>query len=183
MAKKSVEAKEQKPKEEEEEEVYQERAIEKPEPQTKWRLGRYFWGLLFVLIGALALLANFNVVDIYLGNLWYLWPLAVIALGVSLLRFRGIWWKIVSILFLLFSLGLIAWVVVDESSVDRFDRAGDSAKQVQEIAYDSAVALFDLTIKAKRHQFTRRFLWWGQCVCYCQTERNIYAIKNRFNAR
>lgn len=145
MAKKSAEAKEQAPKEDAE---YQQPDTKKPEPQTKWRLGRYFWGLLFVLIGTLALLANFNVVDIYLGNLWYLWPLAVIALGVSLLRFRGIWWKIVSILFLLFSLGLIAWVVVDESSVDRFDRAGDSAKQVQEIAYDSAVALFDLTIKA-----------------------------------
>ena len=49
---------------------------------------RLFAGLVVIALGAIALLDNFNIVRI--GNVWPLWPLILIAVGLAkLLRPRG----------------------------------------------------------------------------------------------
>ncbi|MBL8160082.1 hypothetical protein JNJ66_06525 [Candidatus Saccharibacteria bacterium] len=51
--------------------------------------GAIFWGLLLILLGGLALLHNFSVVSVDFGNLLRLWPLLLVAAGVSMLSLRG----------------------------------------------------------------------------------------------
>jgi predicted membrane protein len=46
------------------------------------------WALALILIGTLALLDGFDVIDLW-GGLWRLWPLILIFWGISLLRKRG----------------------------------------------------------------------------------------------
>ncbi|HOP06164.1 MAG TPA: DUF5668 domain-containing protein [candidate division Zixibacteria bacterium] len=46
------------------------------------RRSAMFWGLLLVLLGILMLLDQFNIIR---GDMWdYFWPLAIIALGISM---------------------------------------------------------------------------------------------------
>lgn len=75
-----------------------------------WSLGKLFWGLLFVVIGGLLLLDNFNVIEVDLGQVWRLWPLLIVFGGVSLLSVRGALWRLVAIV--LTVLALVAVVVV-----------------------------------------------------------------------
>lgn len=64
-----------------------------PEPTRaqpkKWRLGSVFWGLLFMLVGGLLLLDNFNIVSVNFANLWQLWPVLIIVAGASMLSLRS----------------------------------------------------------------------------------------------
>lgn len=69
--------------------------------------GNIFWGLLFVLLGALFLLQNFNVMAIDLSNLWRLWPIFIVAAGVSMLSFRGWLGTILASVFVALTLGLV----------------------------------------------------------------------------
>lgn len=46
------------------------------------RSGSIFWGIFLMALGALLLLANFEVIDY--GTLWDFWPVAVIVVGVKL---------------------------------------------------------------------------------------------------
>jgi len=46
------------------------------------------WALALIFIGMLALLDGFNIINLW-GNLWKLWPVALIVWGFSLLRKRG----------------------------------------------------------------------------------------------
>ena len=47
------------------------------------RSGSIFWGIFLMAVGALLLLANFDVIDY--GTLWDFWPVAVIVIGVKLI--------------------------------------------------------------------------------------------------
>ena len=55
----------------------------------KFDFGNLFWGLLLLFIGTMFLLDNMNVVELQLSYLWRLWPLLIVATGVSLLSIKG----------------------------------------------------------------------------------------------
>jgi len=77
-----------------------------------WHIGKIFWGLLLILVGGLLLANNFGLISVSWNNLWQLWPLAVIAAGLSVLSFRNMIWRIVVTVFVLAILGLVAWVAI-----------------------------------------------------------------------
>jgi len=79
---------------------------------NSWHIGKIFWGLLLILVGGLLLADNFGLISVNWNNLWQLWPLAVIAAGLSVLSFRNMIWRIVVTFFVLAILGLVAWVAI-----------------------------------------------------------------------
>lgn len=48
-----------------------------------------FWGLLLVGVGVLFLLNNLGLTSLYIGNIFQLWPLAIVAAGISVLSLTG----------------------------------------------------------------------------------------------
>lgn len=83
------------------------------EHAKKWNFGGVFWGLFIILIGVLLLLENFKIVDVNFANLWRLWPVLIIGLGLSLLSLRGWFGALVSFLAAVILLGLVALTVID----------------------------------------------------------------------
>lgn len=81
-----------------------------------WNVGKIFWGLLFIVIGALVLLGNFNVITVDWGNLWRLWPIMIILCGLSILSFKNWIWRIATIVLILATMAMI--VVVATSNTD-----------------------------------------------------------------
>jgi len=82
------------------------------ERDKKLGIGRIFWGLLLVLVGGMLIADNFGLVNVNWSDLWRLWPLCVIAAGLSVLSVRGTIWKIFMILFALATLGAIGYVAM-----------------------------------------------------------------------
>ena len=78
-----------------------------------WNIGAIFWGLLFVLIGVLLLLNNFGIIEVNLSNIWQLWPVIIIGIGLSVLSPRGWLWGIISVILTIAMLGLVAFAVID----------------------------------------------------------------------
>ncbi len=81
-------------------------------PKDTWSVNRIFWGMLFVVIGGLMLAANFDLVEVNWLNLWRLWPLMVIAFGLSILSIRHWVWKLTSLLLIIATMVAIVWVSV-----------------------------------------------------------------------
>jgi len=79
---------------------------------NSWGVSKIFWGLLFVLLGGLILANNFGLVDVNWVNLWRLWPLIIIATGLSILALRNLIWRIITIILIILTMGAIAWVAV-----------------------------------------------------------------------
>lgn len=79
----------------------------------KWNVGSVFWGLLLVLIGSLLLLDNLNIIEANFSNLWQLWPVLIIGIGISMLSLRGWLGGLVSLVIAIALLGLVTLVVVD----------------------------------------------------------------------
>lgn len=76
--------------------------------RRSWNIAPVFWGLLLVLLGILFLLQNLQLATINFGVLWQLWPLLIIAAGISILPVRG-WVSALTVSVLIaVSLGLIA---------------------------------------------------------------------------
>jgi len=73
---------------------------------------KVFWGLLLILIGGLALAGNFGLVTINWADLWRLWPLFIIAAGLSILSFKNIIWKILSVILSVATIAAIGWVLL-----------------------------------------------------------------------
>lgn len=76
-----------------------------------WNVSRIFWGLFFVIIGGLALFGNLGLVDVDWNNTWRLWPLLIIAAGISILSIKNIVWRIVSVILMVMMLGAVVWVM------------------------------------------------------------------------
>jgi hypothetical protein len=74
--------------------------------------GKLFWGLLFILIGGLFLASNFGVVKVHFDNVWKLWPLVIVVIGLSILSVRNIIWRIVSVVIVILSILAIGYVAV-----------------------------------------------------------------------
>ena len=73
---------------------------------------KVFWGLLLILIGGLALAGNFGLVTIEWSSLWRLWPLFIVAAGLSILSFKNIIWKIISVILSVAAVAVIAWILL-----------------------------------------------------------------------
>ncbi|WP_026898879.1 LiaF transmembrane domain-containing protein [Daejeonella oryzae] len=69
------------------------------------------WGLLFVFIGAIFLLDNYNVIDFYWRSVWRLWPLMFIVIGTNMLfnKDDNKYGPIIAGLITLFALALITY--------------------------------------------------------------------------
>lgn len=80
--------------------------------RNNWSINRIFWGLLLVVIGGLMLVDNFNIVQVDWSNLWKLWPLIIISCGLSILAIRSWFWRILSILLVIATMGVIVWAAV-----------------------------------------------------------------------
>jgi hypothetical protein len=78
--------------------------------RSTWRIGQLFWGGLLIIVGTLLLLDNLNVVETNLAALWQLWPLLLVAAGLSVLSVRNTLWKTLSTLFVFVMLGFVLLV-------------------------------------------------------------------------
>ncbi len=81
------------------------------------KIGRLFWGGFLLLVGTLALLNNFDLMEVRFGNLWRLWPLVIVAMGLSVLSLKGLMARLLAILFVLLALaGIFIMSVADAQS-------------------------------------------------------------------
>lgn len=82
---------------------------------NSWNVSKLFWGLLLIVAGGLMLASNFGLVDLNWGSLWRLWPLIIVSVGLSVLSFDNIIWKILVVILTISTVGFIAWVAVSDS--------------------------------------------------------------------
>jgi hypothetical protein len=122
--------------------------VEKTETKPKgWSFGTLFWGLLFVLVGSLFLLDNFNILEVQLDNIWQLWPLLIIGAGISFLNLRGIWWKVVSIVLVLATIGLVGFVMTSQNGL-QFGQAKSQVHSETKVKRENdEIKKFDLNIE------------------------------------
>jgi len=121
------------------------------ETKTKkrgWNAGRIFWGLLLVVVGGLILANNFGWVDVHWDNLWRLWPLVIVAAGLSVLSLRNWVWRLITTVFVVLALGAV--VVV--SLVDYGDLSDSNTFSTTSQKLSSDVNLADVTVKAGASQ-------------------------------
>ena len=110
-----------------------------------WNIGAMFWGLLFVLIGVLLLLNNFGIIEVNLSNIWQLWPVVIIGIGLSVLSPRGWLWGIISVILTIAMLGLVAFAVIDNLTYR--DLRGWSNQDTKKLSDDTVnAAKIDITI-------------------------------------
>lgn len=72
-----------------------------------WGPGRIFWGVILVFVGLLLLLGTFNVLTVNIGAVWRLWPLVLIAVGISIFAPKGRIAQIGSIILTIITAALI----------------------------------------------------------------------------
>ncbi|MEI6053992.1 MAG: DUF5668 domain-containing protein [Candidatus Saccharibacteria bacterium] len=77
-----------------------------------WGIGRIFWGLLLVLVGVMLIAENFGYINVNWVDLLRLWPLLVIAAGLSILSVKSVVWKIFTIILAVVTLSAIAFVAL-----------------------------------------------------------------------
>lgn len=49
---------------------------------------KIIWGLIFIFVGTVFMLDNFNVIDFYWGSVWRFWPIVFILIGANMLLSR-----------------------------------------------------------------------------------------------
>lgn len=88
--------------------------IDKPEatpidasPESNFNPFSIFWGLLLVQMGVLFILQNFNILHINLSNIFKLWPILIIAAGISILSIKG---KISTVVMSILLAGILALI-------------------------------------------------------------------------
>lgn len=124
------------------------KTIKKPEEllpkKVGWNAGRIFWGLLLVVVGALILANNFGWVDVHWDNLWRLWPLMIVAAGLSVLSLRNWVWRLITTVFVILALGAVILV----SLVDYGDLSDSKTYKTTSQKLSNDVNLADITVKA-----------------------------------
>jgi hypothetical protein len=81
-----------------------------PATKKSYSSGQLFWGGLLIVIGSLFLLGNFGVIDPRFEDIIKLWPLLIIAAGLSILSVRSMLWRTISVIAVIASLVFIALV-------------------------------------------------------------------------
>lgn len=74
-----------------------------------FNVGRILTGLVFVLIGILALADNLGWLNVNWENLWYFWPIIIIAVGLSIISINGLIWKVAITIFGIATLLAMSW--------------------------------------------------------------------------
>lgn len=77
-----------------------------------WKIGGVFWGLLFITIGILALLGNFGIAQVNWSNIWRLWPIVLVAIGLSIIPLMNWVWKFLSIGLVISTMAAIVWAAI-----------------------------------------------------------------------
>lgn len=70
-------------------EVVETKSAQNAQPAGSGWGGKLIWGVFFITIGVALLLANLGVVSVDMSGLWSLWPLFIVAIGLSILSLRG----------------------------------------------------------------------------------------------
>jgi hypothetical protein len=117
-----------------------------PKDKNKWHIGRIFWGLLLIVIGGLVLADNFGIIDVNWKNVWRLWPLGIIAAGVSILSLRSWIWRALTVLLVALTIAIILFAAVTDSPRVESSphRSTDAIIQQASSSIDEA----EITIKA-----------------------------------
>ncbi len=83
---------------------------------------KIIWGLIFVFIGAILLLENFNVIEFQWMAIWKFWPLALILIGANMLLIKsaGRNANIITVILTVGALAFIGWkgVVSEPQGID-----------------------------------------------------------------
>ena len=108
----------------------------------RWRVGRIFWGLLLVLIGGLILASNYGLVSVDWFNLLRLWPLFIVAIGLSVLTVRGWAGRLLSVVFVILALCAVTYALIYAPQ----DTRQTSTYNITSQKIDSATAA-DINIK------------------------------------
>lgn len=121
---------------------------------ARWSPGGVFWGILFIVIGILILLDNLGVLSIYLERIWFLWPVAIIGIGISLLSVRSTLLRILSLIFVLAVCSVVAYILVspqavsiDSSGVPQKISVSSTSKDLRsaEVVVDAGAARINLS--------------------------------------
>lgn len=81
------------------------------EDKKGFNVGRILTGLIFVLIGVLALADNLGWLSVSWENLWYFWPIIIIAVGLSIISINNLIWKVVLTIFGIAALVIMGWFI------------------------------------------------------------------------
>lgn len=117
---------------------------DEPAEKRGWTMGVIFWGVLFIYVGTILLLNNYDVIDFNPLNLLNLWPVFIIGAGISLLPLRGWLANLTAVLLAIVTAGLIWVVAVDENLLDV---TSPVATQVVEGKNDVIAKSLDISIK------------------------------------
>lgn len=116
-----------------------------------WGPGRIFWGVILVFVGLLLLLGTFDVLSVNIGALWRLWPLVLIAVGISIFAPKGRVAQISSIALAAITAVLIFFVTTGDnfgsSNIWSPGKPGTTSNTQREtISLNSKVSLAHVTI-------------------------------------
>jgi hypothetical protein len=112
------------------------------------KLGRLFWGTLFLVVGLLLLLDKLNVLFIHWHSMWRLWPLVLVFWGIAVLL-KNVILKSIAIVLSGLTLGVIIFGLVSFAFLDD-DIPWPDEPFVQEFVepYDSTIEKASLTVDA-----------------------------------
>ena len=105
----------------------------------------FFWGLLLISLGALFLLHNVGVLQLYIGNIWQLWPIVIILIGVSMIQLKGKWNTAVNVGATIIIVLLALFVLTNENGLRQGPITHDSDDVV---AIENRASLWQKTEKA-----------------------------------
>ena len=77
----------------------------------------FFWGALLIGAGALFLLHNLGIIQLYIGNIWQLWPVVIILIGVSFMQLKGVWSIILNVIATLVIIALLFVTLTNENGL------------------------------------------------------------------
>lgn len=103
-----------------------------------------FWGLLLVTVGGLLLVDNLDIMHVDWMNVWRLWPLAIVAAGLSLLSRRSWLWRCASFVFIIGSIAAVIFIGTGGFVPTQLGGT-QSSQQVQR---EKGVARADVTLDA-----------------------------------
>lgn len=114
-------------------------------PARRTSMGAIFWGFGFIVGGVLLLLDNLGVVTVRFGDLWQLWPVLIVGIGISLLSLRGWLAGLVSLL-LVAALGTLVYLVAIDNPY--YHTATDTQSQRTVVKSDTLTEKeLDMTVR------------------------------------
>ncbi len=116
--------------------------------QNSWNLGAVGWGLFLVLVGVLALLANFGTIQVDVGSVLRLWPLFIIMAGFSILPVRGWPAKALGSLLLVAILALVMAAALGWVEPRERVPMSSTATSQQTLSLDSGASVMEANIKS-----------------------------------